>query len=66
MVTKALPRAGYTIPEVEKVLGIAPKTGYRLVNSGKLKAFRGLDGKLRVSEIEMWMYMRYVHEDTTN
>lgn len=67
MVTTALPRAGYTVPEVEKLLGIAPKTGYRLVNTGRLQAFNGLDGKLRVSEIELWMYVRYVHEkDVTN
>lgn len=65
MISTRLPGAGYTIPEVEKLLGIAPKTGYRLVNNGKLKAFKGLDGKLRVSEIELWMYTRYIHEDTT-
>ena len=66
MTSTQLPRAGYSIPEVEKILGLPEKTGYRLVNNGKLKAFRGLDGKLRVSEIELWMYTRYIHEDTTN
>ena len=66
MISTSLPRTGYTIPEVEKILRIAPKTGYRLVNDRKLKAFKGLDGKLKVSEIELWMYMRYIHEDTTN
>lgn len=65
MVTTALPRAGYTIVEVEKLLGIAPKMGYRLVNNGKLNAFKGLDGKLRVSEMELHCYMRD-RENITN
>lgn len=58
MISTGLPRAGYTIPEIEKLLGIAPKMGYRLVNNDKIKAFKGLDGKLRVSEMELYMYMR--------
>lgn len=58
MVTTALQRPGYTIVEIEKLLGIAAKTGYRLVNNGKLAAFKGLDGKLRVSETELFLYMR--------
>ena len=58
MISTPLPRTGYTIVEVEKLLGMAPKTGYRLVKTGKLNAFKGLDSKLRVSEMELYCYMR--------
>lgn len=57
MVTEVMQRPGYTIPEVERILGIAPKSGYQLVHADKIKVFTGLDGRWRVSELELVMYM---------
>ena len=54
----ALPPCGYGIPEVEKILGIPTKTGYRLVREGRLEAFVDSTGKLKVSPYEVYAYLR--------
>ncbi len=53
----ALPALGYSISQVEKILGIPPKTGYRLIKQGKLKAFVDSGGALKVHPYELWRYM---------
>jgi hypothetical protein len=54
----AMPPVGYSIAEVENILGIPHKTGYRLVKEGKLEAFVGSTGKLRVSPYVLYAYMK--------
>jgi predicted site-specific integrase-resolvase len=54
----ALPPVGYGIPEVERILGIPMKTGYKLVKEGKLEAFVDSTGKLRVSPYVLYAYMK--------
>ena len=54
----ALPPCGYGIQEVEKILGIPTKTGYRLVRNGKLEAFVDSTGKLKVSPYEVYRYLK--------
>ena len=58
----ALPPCGYGISEVEKILGIPTKTGYRLVREGRLEAFVDSTGKLKVSPYELYSYMKEVRE----
>ncbi len=53
-----LPQAGYSIAEVERILGIPTKTGYRLLKSGKLSAYVDSSGQLRVSQMELYAYMK--------
>ena len=56
--SKGLPRSGYSIREVEIILGLYEKAGHRLVNAGKLKSFEGVDGTRRVSEEELYWFWR--------
>ena len=58
----AMPPLGYSISEVERILGIPTKTGYRLVREGKLDAFVDSTGKLKVSPYVLYSYMREVGE----
>ena len=44
----ALPSTGFGIAEVERILGIPRKTGYRLIKQGQLKAFVDSRGALKV------------------
>jgi predicted site-specific integrase-resolvase len=57
-----LPQTGYGIAEVEKILGIPTKAGYRLVKEGKLDAFVNTTGQLRVSPYELYAYMKSKEE----
>ena len=57
-----MPPVGYSITEVEKILGIPTKTGYRLVKDGKLAAFVDSTGKLKVSPYVLYSYMKEVGE----
>lgn len=54
----ALPPCGWSIATTERILGMAPKTGYRAIKEGKLRAFVGLDGRLYVHPYEVWRYMK--------
>ncbi len=58
----ALPPAGYGIAEVERILGIPRKTGYKLVKDGKLQAFVSTDGALRVHPFEIYRYISSMEE----
>lgn len=53
----ALPPAGYSVADAERILGMAPKTGYRAIKEGRLKAFVGLDGRLYVHPYSVWKYL---------
>ena len=53
----ALPTVGYSIPEVERILGLPQKSGYRLVSKGKLRAYTDTTGRLKVHQYELWKYM---------
>ena len=53
----ALPPVGWSIVSTERILGLAPKTGYRAIRQGKLKAFVGLDGRLYVHPYSVWKYL---------
>ena len=53
----ALPPVGYSVADTERILGLAPKTGYRVIKQGRLKAFVGLDGRLYVHPYSVWKYM---------
>lgn len=55
---QALPEAGYSIREVEEILGIAEKTGYRLVKDGKLESFKDSVGAMKVSPNEVYAYQK--------
>ncbi len=59
---KVLPPVGYGIGEVEKILGIPTKTGYRLIKTNKLAALEDCTGKLKVSREELYSYMKEVGE----
>lgn len=54
----ALPEVGYSIPEVEHILRIPAKTGYRLLKNGKLDAYVDSVGQLRVSQLDLYAYMK--------
>lgn len=55
---KALPPVGYGIREFEAIVGLARRMGYAKVKSGEVQAFLGLDGKLKVSPLEAYAYLR--------
>lgn len=57
LATEELLPVGYSIREVEKLLNIPTKTGYRLVKDRKLKAFVDSTGTLKVSPFEIYRYM---------
>lgn len=54
----ALPPVGYSVAEVERILGIPAKTGYRLIRENKLETFVDSCGMLRVSPYEVYRYMK--------
>ena len=59
---KALPQLDYGIREFEIIAGLARRMGYAKVKSGEVRAFRGLDGKLKVSPLEVAIYLRRTEE----
>ncbi len=59
---KALPPVGYGIREFEAITGLARRMGYAKVKSGEVQAFKGLDGKLKVSPLEVAIYLRRTEE----
>lgn len=63
--SKPLPKCGYSVRECEILLGISEKGGHKLINDGKLKSFIGVDGRRKVSEMELYLYLRD-RENITN
>ena len=59
---KALPPVGYGIREFEAIAGLARRMGYAKVKSGEVRAFKGLDGRLKVSLLEVAIYLRRTEE----
>ncbi len=59
---KALPPVGYGIREFEAIAGLARRVGYAKVKSGEVRVFTGLDGKLKVSPLEVAVYLRRTGE----
>jgi predicted site-specific integrase-resolvase len=53
-----LPPAGYTVPEVERILGISKKSGYKLIKAGKLAPYVDCVGQLRVPVEEVYSYLK--------
>lgn len=49
---------GYTVSELERLLGLPEKTAYRLIREGHIEAYSDVTGKLRVSREEAYRYMR--------
>lgn len=58
MKAELLEMPGYAIYEVENILSMPVKTGYKLVKDGKVKAYRDSGGKLRISYGELYRYMK--------
>lgn len=56
--TIPLPEAGYTMHSAAKILGIHPKGIYPLAHAGRIKTFLGEDGRLMVSESEIYHQLR--------
>jgi predicted site-specific integrase-resolvase len=52
-----LPEAGFSPREVERMLGLSPKYSYKLIRSGKLKAFVDCVGNLKVHPYEVYRYL---------
>ncbi len=58
----ALPPCGYSIAEVERILGIPTKTGYKLVKDRKLNPFLDSTNKLKISREELYSHMKATGE----
>lgn len=58
---QALPPVGYSIAEVEKILGLPNKRAYALVREGRIEAFVDQTGRLKVSPYHL---MKYIEENT--
>jgi len=52
-----LPEAGFSLREVENIVGLSPKYSYKLIRSGKLKAFVDCVGNLKVHPYEVYRYL---------
>ena len=50
---------GFDVAEVERLLQLPKRSGYYRIRTGKLAAFVGVDGRLKVSPLEV---LRVMHE----
>lgn len=50
---------GFDVAEVERLLQLPKRSGYYRIKTGQLAAFVGVDGRLKVSPLEV---MRVMHE----
>jgi hypothetical protein len=57
-VISTMPEVGYTLPAAARVIGCHPKHIYKLVNTGELRPYLGLDGRLMLSRDEIYSYLR--------
>jgi len=58
MTAEVLPEPGYGMSEVSKLTGCHGKYVYELARKGKLKTYRGDDGKMKVSRVELEIFLR--------
>ncbi len=58
MPSDVLPPSGYSIAEIEKILQLPHRVGYHHIKDGRLKAFRDVTGKLKVTPEDLWHYMK--------
>ncbi len=50
---------GFDVAEVERLLQLPKRSGYYRIKTGDISAFVGVDGRLKVSPLEV---MRKMHE----
>ena len=50
---------GFDVAEVERLLQLPKRSGYYRIRTGELAAFVGVDGRLKVSPLEV---LRKMHE----
>ena len=58
MTAVVLPEPGYGMAEVSKLTGYHGKYVYELARNGKLNTYVGEDGKLKVSRVELEIFLR--------
>ena len=58
MTAVALPEPGFSMAEVSKLTGLHGKYVYELARKGKLKTFCGKDGQMKVSRVELQIFLR--------
>lgn len=44
---------GFDVPEMEVICGMKKRSGYYRIKTGDVKAFYGVDGRLKVSPLEV-------------
>lgn len=49
---------GFDVPEVERLLQLPKRSGYYRIKTGDIEAFVGVDGRLKVSPLEVLRVMR--------
>ncbi len=55
---KVMPIAGISIFQAEQAIGISQNEGYRKIKAGKLRAFKDSQGQFKVTEAEIYRYLR--------
>ena len=58
MKAATLPEPGFSMAEVSKLTGYAPKYVYELARSGRFKSYTGEDGRMKVSRVELEIFLR--------
>ena len=58
MTAVVLPEPGYGMAEVAELTGYHGKYVYELASKGELKTYRGIDGRLKVSRVDLEIFLR--------
>jgi hypothetical protein len=58
MTAAVLPEPGYGMAEVAELTGYGGKYVYELAQKGKLRTYRGVDGKLKVSRMALELFLQ--------
>lgn len=58
MTTEVLPEPGFSMAEVSRLTGYHGKYVYELARKGRLKTFTGEDGRMKVSRVELEIFLR--------
>jgi hypothetical protein len=59
MPATTLPEPGSDMREVSRLLGYHEKHTYSLVKQGKLNTYTGLDGRMKVSKVDLQIFLRH-------